>query len=295
LIVEKFVDVVCYQTKGEGEKMPNGRGTAQCIGCKYVSWEASEGMPADIICTFWNVLLPIGGKCDDSLEYLLPPEEYEYDNLVCKDYTPNEAEDVFSSDPIFSRIEKGLLYAVCCNEISNSTAYHRVVCRLSKSTENDPESEKTKDKYWLEESTEDYIGKCLLVANVFSNVECGSFIRNSLFKLFTANFRREDPGASFFAIGKKLGKTPFHIRLLQLWDYQGKRYGGIAKIEERKLWCNNFWVVFSIYSAGNYNFTDQIGKFTVHIGPEEPVFWNGIWPRFESGSPRFSGLVEIKA
>ena len=275
--------------------MPNGRGTAHCIDCKYASWEASDGVPADVICNFWNVLIPIGDKCDDNLEYLLPPEEYEYDNLICKDYKPKNVEAGFSSTPVAPRLEKGLLYAVCYNEISIPTAYHRVVCRLHKSTENDPEREKAKHKYWLEESVEDFVGKRLLVTNVFSNVECGSFVRNLLFKFFSANFIREDSGAPFFSIGKKVGKRPFYIRLLRFWDYRGKRYGGIAKIEEKRLWCNNFWVIFSIHRAGNYNFTDNIGQFRVHIGPEEPVFWNGKWPRFEKGSPRFSGLVEIKA
>lgn len=277
--------------------MPNGRGTPHCMECKHASfhWEPSRGLPADAICNFWKVRLPMGDKYNGNLEYLLPPEEYRYDNLICKDYERKNEEVGWLLPEVVSRLEKGLLYAIGYNEISIPSAYHRVVCRLYKSTENVPVREKPKLKCWLEESVEDSVGKRLLVTNVFSNVECGSFIRNVLFKFFSANFIREDPGASFVSIGKKVGKRPFYIRLLRFWDYQGKRYGGIAKIEERRLWCNNFWVIFSISRTGNYNFTDQIGQFSVHIGPEEPVFWNGIWPRFEKGSPRFSGLAEIKA
>jgi hypothetical protein len=275
--------------------MPNGRGTPHCIECKHASIDWARGLPADAMCDFWKVRLPMEDEYDDNLEYLLPPEEYRYNNLVCRDYEPRNEEVCLLSPKVISRLEKGLLYAIGYNEVSIPSFYHRVVCRLYKSTENVPVSKNRELESWLEESVEDFVGKRLLVTNVFSNVECGSFIRNVLFKFFSANFIREDPGASFFSIGKKVGKDPFYIRLLRFWDYQGKRYGGIAKIEEKRLWCNNFWVIFSIHRAGSYNFTDQIGQFRVRIGPEEPVFWNGIWPRFEKGSPRFSGLVEIKA
>ena len=160
--------------------MPNGRGTAHCIECKHASFHWARGLPADAMCNFWKVRLPMEDEYDDNLEYLLPPEEYRYDNLVCRDYERKNEEVGWLLPKVVSRLEKGLLYAVSYNEISIPTAYHRVVCRLYKSTENNPEREKTKHKYWLEESTEDYVGKRLLVTNVFSNIECEGFLRNIL-------------------------------------------------------------------------------------------------------------------
>ena len=277
--------------------MPNGRGTPSCMECKHAnfSWKPPHGLPADAMCKFWNVRLPMVEKLDDNLEYLLPSEEYKYDNLICKDYERNNEEVGWLLPEVVSQLEKGLLYAVAYNEISIPSAYHRVVCRLCKSPESVPLGEELKSKYWLEENVEEFVGKRLLVTNIFLNVEGESFTRNVLFKFFSANFIREDSDASPFSIGRKVGKHPFHIRLLRFWNHQGKRYGGIAKIEEKKFWCNDFWMIFSINRTGTFNFTDQIGQFSVHIGPEEPVFWNGIWPRFEKGSPRFSGLVEIEA
>ncbi len=277
--------------------MPNGRGTPSCMECKYANfhWEPPHGLPADARCKLWKVQLPMVEKLDDNLEYLLPSEEYEYDNLICKDYECKNGEVGRLLPEVVSHLEKGLLYAIGYNEISIPSAYHRVVCSLSKSHESIPLEEGIKSEYWLEENVEELVGRRLLVSNAFSDLQCGSVVRNALFKFFYANFIREDANTSPFSMGRKVGKYPFHIRLLQFWDYQGKRYGGIAKIEEQKLWCNNFWAIFSIYRAGNYNFTDKIGQFSIHIGPEEPVFWNGIWPRFEKGSPRFSGVVEIKA
>ncbi|MDH4201744.1 MAG: hypothetical protein OEV87_02500 [Phycisphaerae bacterium] len=272
--------------------MPNGRGTPSCMECKhaYFNWKSTPGLPADAICKLWNVRLPMAEMLDNNLEYLIPPEEYKYDNLICKDYERNNEEVGWLLPEVVSQLDKGLLYAIAYNEIPIPSAYHRIVCRLSKAPH-----EELASKCWLEKNAEEFIGKRLLVTNVLLNIECGSYVRNALFKSFYANFIREDSDTTFFSKGRKIGKNPFHVRLLRFWDHQGKRYGGIAKIEEKKLWCNDFWVIFSINRTGTFNFTDHIGQFSIHIGPEEPVFWNGIWPRFEKGSPRFSGLVEIKA
>ena len=272
--------------------MPNGRGTPSCIECKhsYFNWNISNGFPADAICKLWNVRLPMTEKLNGTLEYLLPPEEYKCDNLICKDYERKNEEVGWLLPEVTSQLNKGLLYAIAYNEIPIPSAYHRIVCILSKTL-----GEEVESKCWLEDKAEEFVGKRLLVTNALSNIECKGLVRNILFKSFYENFIREDSDETLFSKSRKVGKHPFHIRLLKFWDHQGKRYGGIAKIEEKKLWCNDFWVIFSINRTGTYNFTDQIGEFSVHLGPEEPVFWNGIWPRFEKGSPRFSGLVEITA
>ena len=277
--------------------MPNGRGTPHCCECKhhYFHRDPLASLTADSMCNFWKVQLPVGEKRDDNLEYLLPPEEYSCDNLICKDYVRKNEEVGWLLPDVVSQLEKGLLYAIGYPDISVPSAYHRIVCRLDKSGKNDTTNKDKIEKVWLDESVEDFVGKPLLVTNVLSNVDCGSFSRNVLFNVLCRNFVRDDPGAPLFSLRKKVGKRPFHICLFRFWDYRGKRYGGIAKIEEKRLWCNNFWVIFSIWRAGHFDFTDRIGKFIVRLGPEEPVFWNGKWPRFETGSPRFSGAAEIKA
>ncbi|MCJ7693542.1 MAG: hypothetical protein MUO22_09020, partial [Sedimentisphaerales bacterium] len=107
--------------------MPNGRGTPHCIECKHASIDWARGLPADAMCDFWKVRLPMEDEYDDNLEYLLPPEEYRYNNLVCRDYEPRNEEVCLLSHKVISRLEKGLLYAIGYNEVSIPSFYHRVV------------------------------------------------------------------------------------------------------------------------------------------------------------------------
>ena len=128
--------------------MPNGRGTPDCCECKhqYFHRDQPANPTADSMCNFWKVQLPVGEKRDDNLEYLLPSEEYRYDNLICKDYVPKNEEAGWLLPDVVSQLEKGLLYAVGYPDTHLPSAYHRVVCRLDKSTKDALEQEKANPK-----------------------------------------------------------------------------------------------------------------------------------------------------
>lgn len=80
------------------------------------------------MCGFWKIHLPRGKERDENLEYMLSPEEYSNDNLLCIDYIP-QGDAKRLPRRVASHLEKGILYAVGYPDVLDPSAY-REVCKL---------------------------------------------------------------------------------------------------------------------------------------------------------------------
>ena len=264
--------------------MPNGKGSPSCGECKYCLLYRinTDDINSHGLCTRWNIKIPFSKDFFDNSEYvkslLIPPEDFRTLNLICKDYICGKHHEILSFIPkrVKKRLEKGLLYAVHYNVTGDPNEYHKVVCILDENIKRNADKFEIKD-YWLDGHSERFIGKRLIVT-----------------PLEHLDFFRDDPEHSDLKM-ERLDNKPFHIRLVEFWHHFGKHYGGIAKVEETGYSVDNFWVIFSISKAGIYNFKKRIGMFIVRLGPEEYKFWNGRWPRFATGIPRYYGWAKIKA
>jgi hypothetical protein len=87
----------------------------------------------------------------------------------------------------------------------------------------------------------------------------------------------------------------FKIRLEKLWWHDGKRRGGIGKIETKGHTYDGWTVIFNIRHVGTFNFTDRIGYYNISITKQE-IYKKDGWPlpknRNKGGC---GGYCEIKA
>ncbi len=52
---------------------------------------------------------------------------------------------------------------------------------------------------------------------------------------------------------------PLRTKLVELWDFDGERRGGIGQVQDPEHPCDGYWVVFSTRHAGVWNFDDRFG------------------------------------
>lgn len=86
---------------------------------------------------------------------------------------------------------------------------------------------------------------------------------------------------------------PFCIRLLRLYSLQGKRVGGVGKVESPSHKFEGYWVVFSIRHVGQYNFVDHVDDYNVQVGPQEPSNDGAGLPLMRDEKPHFTGFAQI--
>jgi len=258
--------------------MANGEGSASCRNCRHLcrQKEADVDIARSAICRLWNKPLPFYEDPQiPDLSYLIPPEEFlGTENIICKSWEPDrelDQQEIEERKRVFSSMDKGLLYAVGYPDIADPLAYHRVVCVLDDNSEI-----LHADRYWHTASVEGLIGKDLLVSAVYGG-----------------HFLPDDDDED--AYGEKFVRNNFHIELDAFWAHQGLRYGGVGRVTDSNHICNGYWVIFSIYKAGVFDFNQSVGTYIVRLGAEKYTFWNDCWPIFKSGSPRFYGVATIKS
>jgi hypothetical protein len=266
--------------------MPNGKGAPCCENCRNCL-----AYPRDSInlsehgtCKLWSIKLPIGKAFFDNNRnvenLLIPSEEFYTLHLVCKDYEPDKEIDenvVILPKKVKNTLHKGLLYAVSDNLIWDPTMYHKVVCILDTATWKTPQDVMLRE-YWMDESVERYVGE---------------LIKAKPLDMLQALWIHLDSKQIIYANQREIYGKNFCVRINRFWDYLGRRYGGIGRVEDTGHVFQGFWVIFKIMAVDKHNFRDQRHAFDVNLGPNEPILWRDRWPRLETGIPRLSGIAQL--
>lgn len=269
--------------------MPNGKGTPACGHCRHclicgvnVSDRESHGL-----CTLWNTGIPPYRAFFDEdysiADLLLPPEQFRNLNVICKDY---DADRQRLPNRLVGRLRRkvsktllrGLLYAAPYNVIDDPSEYHRVVCILDKDLRSKSDAVRITDS-WMEECVEEFVGKHVNV--------------NPLPMLQALWSRIDNDRIISVSEADTYGKK-FRMRIEGFWDYLGKRYGGIGRVEQEGHILDTFWIVFSVSKVDTFNFSDPKHHYHITVGPEKPIFWRSRWPVLDKGSPRLQGMANIK-
>jgi hypothetical protein len=221
---------------------------------------------------------------DNTKNLLLPPGEFGHLNLVCKDYDadrqrlPNRLVGHLPRK-VRKTLFRGLLYAAPYNVIDDPSEYHRVVCILDKELRSKSDTVKIRDN-WMEECVEDFIGK---------------HVKVSPLPMLQALWLRIDNDQVVYVSEADTYGKDFRVRIDGFWDYLGRRYGGIGRVEQEEHILDAFWLVFSVSKVDTFNFSDSRHDYHITVGPEEPVFWRNKWPVLDKGAPRLQGMANIRA
>ena len=93
------------------------------------------------------------------------------------------------------------------------------------------------------------------------------------------------------------------IQVVELFEWNGRRRGGIAKIIDGNAQFDGMWALFYTYDAvGVFDFEAEIAQYWIHIGPNRPSLYppehnpsfGEFWPVVKFGDcKRHSGMAMI--
>jgi hypothetical protein len=63
---------------------------------------------------------------------------------------------------------------------------------------------------------------------------------------------------------------PFQLRVVEFFDWNGERRGGIGRIEQPGHNNNGHWVLFFTRIVGCFNFVDDVAQYNFRIGTTRP-------------------------
>ena len=73
--------------------------------------------------------------------------------------------------------------------------------------------------------------------------------------------------------GPRKGSVPasFRARLLEIVEYNGKRIGGIARVEASRHQFDGWYVQFSLRHVGTYDFVGKCGAYCISLSRHPPA------------------------
>ena len=93
-------------------------------------------------------------------------------------------------------------------------------------------------------------------------------------------------------------------QILSFFEWNGKRRGGVGRVTEGPKLFHRMWMLFYTYNqVGSYDFDDNLARYWIHLGPEEPSLFpfdhsdvGKYWPLPRFGKcRRYTGMAVLAA